>query len=392
MSRIVRFGFLVCGFLMGGGFAEAQMPSGWQWATHGTVFAGENYQYRKFTDFQTLESQNWVMVDGTRDWARGDLRLTSMISLEPFTLKKIGSPQVFQTGETFDGAPLVDYQHPHDLFTTLGGSYSRGVGLYRISIEAAVVGSPALGPEPFMHRPSAAENPQAPLSHHNLDSTHITPGVITGGISRGAVGLESSWFRGREPDERRTDLDLGALDSWAVRGRWNRPSWNAQVSGGHLHNPEVTEPGRNIVRLTASAGYQRTGDVATALFGAWGQNREAHGNLNAFLFESTVTWLAQNSLYSRAEVVTKDILNAGGYDPLGFLEPHPLSRVGAFTLGYTRDLTHVTYARVGIGGDLTAYYVPKNLQDSYGGPVSMHLFVRIHFSTAEPSMEGMHHH
>jgi hypothetical protein len=71
-----------------------------------------------------------------------------------------------------------------------------------------------------MHRPSAAENPQSPLVHHHLDSVHITPGVITVGLQRAAFGVDSSLFRGREPDEQRTDIDFGPLDSWSIRGTW----------------------------------------------------------------------------------------------------------------------------------------------------------------------------
>jgi hypothetical protein len=170
---------------------------------------------------------------------------------------------------------------------------------------------------------------------------------------------------------------------------WKRASWNAQVSGGHLKEPEITQPGRDMVRLTASVGYLRTGDIVTALFAAWGQNREALGHLDAFLFESSISWLEQNYFYSRAEVVMKDILNAGGYDPVGFIEFHPLSRVGAFTLGFTRDLNSAARVRAGIGGDVTMYYVPKNLKENYGGPVSMHLFVRVRFASADPMA---HHH
>jgi len=397
MSRIWRSGVLtIVLVLVFGGVraAEAQMQMqmspGWQWQTTGNVFAGANYQYRKFTDFHALESQNWVMLAVQRPWAGGDLQLTSMLSFEPFTFKKIGSPQVFQTGETFEGVPLIDYQHPHDLFTNLGTWYSHTFAEYRVLMNAALVGAPALGPQPFMHRPSAAENPQAPLSHHSLDSTHISPGVLTVAVSRDAFGLETSWFRGREPDERRTDLDLGALDSWSVRGHWKLAAWDAQVSGAHITNPEITEPGRDVARLTASVGYHRAGEIDTAVSVAWGQNREAHGNLNAFLFESNTSWLDRNYLYSRAEIATKDILNAGGYDPPGFLAPHQLSRIAAFTLGYTRDVNSGMRARVGIGGDVTTYYVPDNLKENYGGPVSLHLFVRVRFPAKDP-MAGMNH-
>jgi hypothetical protein len=265
-------------------------------------------------------------------------------------------------------------------------------------MDADVVGAPALRPEAFMHLASAAENPQAPLAHHQLDSTHITPGVLSLGVSRNGLGVETSWFRGREPDENRTNLDLGALDSWSVRGTWNQGPWNAQVSGGHLTNPEVNEPGRNITRLTASVAHTHSaGPISTAMFAGWGQNQEVHGTMDAFLFESVVSWLDRNYLYARAELVTKDILNAAGNDPIGFIDFHPLSRVGAFTLGYTRDLNGAARGRLGIGGDATIYHVPPNLKANYGSPVSLHLFLRYRFaSTAAhdgmPGMEGMDHH
>ena len=131
MSRIWRSGILVLWITAGArdGHAQMQMQmsSGWQWQTHGNVFAGANYQYRKYTDFHALESQNWVMFAGQRPVAGGELQLDSMLSFEPFTLKKIGSPQAFQTGETFDRFPLIDYQHPHDLFTNLSVWYSHAV-------------------------------------------------------------------------------------------------------------------------------------------------------------------------------------------------------------------------------------------------------------------------
>jgi hypothetical protein len=272
----------------------------------------------------------------------------------------------------------------------LGGSYVRPAGAWTVSLEGDAVGSPALGPEPFMHRPSASENPQAPLSHHQLDSTHITPGVVSAGLSRGAARIETSWFRGREPDEDRIGIDLGALDSWSARGTWTSGPWSAQVSGAHLHNPEITAPGRDIARLTASVAHTQTrGSVTTALFAAWGENREVHGALDAYLVEAEISWLERNHVYSRAELVTKDILNAAGNEPVGLVEFHPLSRVGALTLGYTRDLNGSSRSRFGLGGDVTIYHVPPNLQENYGGPVSMHLFLRYRFMSA--ATDGMAH-
>ena len=44
---------------------EASAPA-WTWMTDANVFFGYNYQDRKFTNFSTWESQNWLMIDGSR--------------------------------------------------------------------------------------------------------------------------------------------------------------------------------------------------------------------------------------------------------------------------------------------------------------------------------------
>ena len=159
---------------------------------------------------------------------------------------KSGYPLLFQTGETANGVdPLIDRQHPHDLLMeaalTYSHDFSPGSSAF---VYAGLPGEPALGPNAFMHRLSAMENPEAPLSHHWLDSTHITWGVVTAGYVVGGVKLEASAFNGREPDENRYDIEVRALDSYAVRASYN-PSerWSLQASFGRLASPEQLEPG-----------------------------------------------------------------------------------------------------------------------------------------------------
>jgi hypothetical protein len=346
----------------------------WQWTVDGSVFFGFNYQYRKFRDFSAWESQNWLMAGGSRLIRSGTFTASTMLSLEPWTMKDIGSPQAFQTGETFRRAPLIDYQHPHDFIMGLGAGYR--VSWHRLTwrLSGAVVGSPAFGPRAFMHRPSAADNPQAPLSHHYLDSTHITPGVVTAGATAGEWTLEGSWFKGREPDENRTDLDLGPLDSYSIRLGWARGAWTAQASGAALTLPELTTP-YDAKRLSASLSHEEPARRGLAWTFAFGQNREIHGNLEAYLFEGRMQLRARDAVFARAESVAKDILDAG-FHPAGTFHRHRQSQVGALTFGYVRDLWTATDARLGIGGDVTGYLVPENLREAYGSPVSFHVFLR----------------
>jgi hypothetical protein len=348
----------------------------WQWRVEGHAFVGYNYQHRKFTDFDEWESQNWLMASAERDVSRARLRLTSMFSFEPFTLRDIGSPQVFQTGETFQRAALIDYQHPHDLIMGLGAELRIPSGPVTTIVGVAVVGPPTLGPPVFMHRASAIENPQAPLAHHHLDATHITPGVIRGGVEARGLRLEASAFRGREPDEDRLDIDVGALDSYATRLSYTRGNWYAQVSGGWLNEPEVVTP-YDATRYTASVSYTRGDDNRMlAWTAAFGQNREIHGNLEAYLFEATLRTSPQNAFYTRLESVAKDILDVG-FHPVNTFHRHRQSQVAAFTVGYVRDVLQAArVGRFGVGADITGYSVPSNLNDAYGSPVSFHVFLR----------------
>lgn len=346
----------------------------WQWSVEGTAFGSFNYQHRKFTDFNEIESQNWLMASLQKSFGTSSVNFVGMFSGEAFTLRDLGSPQVFQTGETFGGAPLIDYQHPHDLIMNLGGEYASVSDKTTVTLAGYVVGPAPLGPVNFMHRPSAVENPQVPLSHHHLDATHISPGVLAIGIKRSGFALEGGAFHGREPDENRLDLDTGALDSYSGRASWTGGPWSLQVSAGHLKTPERKSP-YDEGRITASASFFK-GDKrrSIAWTAAFGQNRDVFGNLEAYLFEGTKR-AGENAFYTRIEYVAKDILDAG-FHPIGIKHTHRQSPIGALTAGYVRDVAAPKWGTFGIGGDITGYKVPANLEDSYGSPVSFHVYLR----------------
>jgi hypothetical protein len=359
---------------------EDPAAGGWHWMSDANGFFGFNHQERKFTDFSAWESQNWVMLEGAHRLGSGTFRFHDMHTLEPFTMHALGSPQVFQTGETFRKAPLIDYQHPHDLFMSLGGDYTRTTGRFTYVLGADVVGAPTLGPPPFMHRLSAYGNPQAPLSHHYLDSTHITPGVVRGAFGTNRWSVGASWFRGEEPDEKRKDLDLGRLDSYALQLSWTRGAWFGQVSGARLHQPEAITP-YDADRLTGSLSYANSNRRLSAWMFAFGQKREIHGNFEAYLLEATVRATERSFVYTRLESVDKDILDSG-YHPRGTFHRHRHSQVGALTLGYLFDFLRTDGGNFGIGADVTTYAVPENLREPYGSPSSYHVF--LHYALRGP--------
>ncbi|HEX8282934.1 MAG TPA: hypothetical protein VF588_06245 [Pyrinomonadaceae bacterium] len=369
----------------------------WTLMLHGEAKLGVNSQGgpRGVTKF---ESQNWIMPMATRRVGRGTLELRGMFSAEPLTYSGAGSPQLFQSGEVYQGRPIVDAQHPHDLLMELSAKYTLPVG-ERGSWFAyfGYPGEPALGPVAFMHRASASENPTAPLSHHLQDSTHIAFGVFTTGFTYRWLKVEGSVFNGREPDEHRYGFEAGPWNSRSARVSVapNR-NWVFQYSYGFLKNPELLHEG-DTRRQTASVQYNRTlkrGNWATAFI--WGRNREQHGDenftLNGYVLESTLNFLDKNYLYTRLELADRrDILSEDELNDLGFGEhAHPQFRVGAYTFGYVRDIYEGDSFKVGLGGDTTFYSKPEILDSVYGrNPVSFKGFLRIRLGGGGAGHGGM---
>ena len=117
---------------------------------------------------------NWGMANGhALLWRGGTLAIDLMLSLDPATITNRSYPELFQTGETAYGHTLVDAQHPHNFIMALGFDYAHPRAGSMLQFYYAPVGDPALGPVAFPHRASAFELPQATLSHHWQDSTHI---------------------------------------------------------------------------------------------------------------------------------------------------------------------------------------------------------------------------
>jgi len=355
------------------------MNGGWQFMQDGVVFAELNRQGgpRGGTE---LVVPNWWMGVASRDLPRGRLTLTGMLSLDPATVGRDGYREIFQAGETIDGRPLIDRQHPHDLFMQLGA-------IWRIAISPSTgftlaggpVGEPALGPVAFMHRASAADNPAAPLGHHVFDSTHIAFGVVTAALDRGPLVVEASLFNAREPDENRWDFDFGRLDS--ISGRvWYKPTdaWEFQASTGRLASPEQLEPGR-IVRSTFSASWMQRhgGDAFASITAGYGRNDTDHGSRSAFFFEGARHGHA-TTIYARFEALQVETALLQADTVVQGPSAEVKDPVAAFTVGGVRDVLNLRGFEGGIGADVTLYGVPESLRPLYDAhPVSFHVFFRL---------------
>src|SRR3954470_13005258 len=226
---------------------------GWHLMWMGQAFIVDTQQMGSPRAGDKFYSTNWGMLGAVHQLGGGSVMLRGMISLEPATVTHRQYPLLFQTGETAFGKPIVDGQHPHDLFMELSVQYAHSLRENATwNVYYAPVGEPALGPVAYPHRASAMELPQAALGHHWQDSSHIANNVLTAGISYKKVRVEASGFYGREPNENRWNIDYGAMDSWSSRlTLFPGKNWTAQISSGVLHEPEE-QHGGDVVRTTAS--------------------------------------------------------------------------------------------------------------------------------------------
>jgi hypothetical protein len=323
-------------------------------------------------------STNMLMGMAQKDVGPGTWGLRAMLSLEPL-MGKSGYPLLFQTGETANGiTPLTDRQHPHDAFMELATSYSIPLSQHS-SIFAYVgwPGEPALGPPAFMHRLSGIDLPEAPLTHHFLDSTHISFGVVTLGYIWKNIKLEGSAFNGREPDQFRWRIRDPKFNSQSVRLSYNpTPNWALQVSYGRLKSPEGLEPDVNVGRTTASAIYNLPfgADHYWQTTLAIGKNAKQPGpTLYGYLLESAVKFHRTHTVLGRFERVGRDELFANTA-PLG----NQTFRISKLSLGYIYELPKWQFLKPGIGALISTYNVPSALHATYGrNPISYMLFARV---------------
>ncbi len=348
----------------------------WTLMGHGVLNLVYDHQGGRRGDDMVFPS-GMLMGMARRPIGNGTLQLKGMVSPDPLMGKK-GYPLLLASGETANGTDrLIDRQHPHDFFMELSASASQNFGATSSAfIYAGLPGSPAFGPPAFMHREAILDSPEAPISHHWLDSTHIAFGVVTGGVVLDRVKLEVSRFNGREPDQHRWNIETGALDSTAVRVSWNpTASLSLQGSWGDFKDPEQLEPGIDQKRLSASLLYAHEVAPGWKLSGtlAWGRKIVEGHKDDAFVAEAGVKHRGW-SVFGRGEMTENRELVE-----LDEEEHGPAFRVGKVSLGAVRDFRIAEHFSLGAGGLVAVNFIPRGLRGEYGGknPLGAMAFVRL---------------
>lgn len=346
----------------------------WMAMFHGHAWAVHTDQSGPRGDDKSyVQSMAMAMLEKRTGWGRVQLR--TMMSLEPLMANR-GYPNLFATGETAGGAALVDRQHPHDLFMELAGRIDVDVSATdRLYLYGGPVGEPALGPSAFLHRGSARYNPEAPITHHWFDATHISYGVATLGYAAPRWQVEASLFTGREPDEARWNIEKPRLDSWSVRASLSpTPQWVVQASHGFLKQPETLHPGQDERRTTASIQYADDRDGLSAMLAFSAKDRDPGPTMTAWLAEANWAVSDHDNLFARIENVRNDELFPDHADPL-----HDRAfRVTKLQAGYARRIPLGDTVNLALGGSVAAFAKPGALDAAYGKtPIGATVFARL---------------
>lgn len=303
----------------------------------------------------------------------GTIRLRAMGSAEPLTLTDRGAPQPLQVSFSSGGETITDRAHPSRWLMELAASYERAIGGgMTVSLYGAAIGEPALGPPVYLHRASAVANSAVPLGHHSQDVTHSSFGVVTAGVTRGAVQLEFSAFNDRQPEEPGTVFyyDGARLDSYAARATvatkgGSRLSgfygYLPAAGGGHDHGA--------LHRFGAALTHDGRPWSFSLVYSAndpLGGTPRAH----TVLLEGARHWSAGHVLFARAEYVQRtdeELALIGSVNPLQDVE--------ALQVGYAASIGGggVAGTQFRVGGYTTVNLVPPQLGQFYGtrAPVTL---------------------
>jgi hypothetical protein len=279
----------------------------WSLMLHGSAFAQYVRESGTRGNYQ-FGVVNWLMAEARRPALGGTLGLRVMASAEALTLTDQGYPQLLQVAQPYKGGMLANRMHPHEMVSEAAVTYEHVLtGDLHASLYLGAVGEPALGPVAYLHRPSAVNEPSAPLGHHYQDVTHESFGVLTAGLFTRTVRIEASLFNGAHGDEVRTNFEWqGArINATAVRFAVNPSAkWSVAASGAYLpatQGPHAHGPLRRLGISIMNVAPRGHGAWSTTLI--WGANvPTATGKaLHSVLFETNLDLDSKNTIFGRAE-------------------------------------------------------------------------------------------
>lgn len=375
----------------------------WMSMSHGALFprfTAQNIANSGRRGGSRFDAPGWIMGAVSRGMGGGtSLTLRCMLSPDPLIEGGGGYPLLFQTGETWQGRPLVDRQHPHDLFSELSAAVAIALNDHAGAfVYAGYPGEPALGPVAFMHRPSCSAIPDAPLSHHWQDATHISFGVVSAGWFWKAAKLDVSLFNGREPDEDRYGFDRPRLTSVAGRVTLNPTAGTSfQLSHARLRQPEPLDSDEDATRSTVSATVVCPLPRSVTLIASLVHGRNTHGDRGSWgdagpasrsLLLEAEARCGKLRTSARGEQVEKSAadLSAPGAGDVWY-------RVRALTVGASCDVASLGPIRLSLGTLVTGYDVPAELHALYGRhPISAQFYCHLRLATAERVEHGIPSH
>lgn len=354
----------------------------WMYMFHGNIvvrYNNQDVEDKGIRGDSKVDAPNWFMAMGQRKvGSRGLFRFSAMLSLDPLFGGE-GYPLLFQTGETFEGRPLVDRQHPHNLFSELSIGYTQA---FSKDVDAFVYfgypGEPALGPVAFMHRPSSMNIPDSPLGHHWQDATHITFGVATLGFRYKIFKLDGSLFTGREPGEARYGFDRARFDSYSYRLTANPTrQLSMQISKAFIKSPEAVHPDEDVNRTTASIIHAlplRADNRTLNSTIVWGYNDAGEDHQeNSITLESNLQ-LDRFGVYGRYEHIEKSAKEL----LLDQFEAHEIFGIQALTIGANYTVLREWDTNFSLGAQGSLFMAESALDPIYGNnPVSLQVYLRI---------------
>jgi hypothetical protein len=348
----------------------ASAQSGWQTSASAAAF-GFYTREGTLRGAQGAAGSGWLMLGAAHDVAGGTWSADAMLMLDPLLRPTCGYPRILSGGPPCRFARGEDRAPVHALISGLGTRYARGVGPLRMGLSAALAGDPALGADPWFHRPRAATNPVVPLTQHEITPAHGIHGVLGASVAAGAVSLEGSLFNGSAPDTDPYDLDLGGLDAWSARLRWQAAPglrlWGGvgafPAAGGH-HGGD-SEMSVRTVGLDVSRSFAGV-DLFVTAAGAR-HTMDGHAD-DAMLVEvageagrhmGSLSWERAERAEETIEIIH---LPDGGHDHNLLRFPYTVSELAG---SYGVELVQLKGAKAALGARYARTFLPALLEGRY---------------------------